>query len=227
MKRLATILGAVLALSLLTVAPATANGPVDDLYVKTTVNGNVTPANIANPDRTTFCHRTANVGHWVMKNLKSAEANGHLTGTDKNHNKPVNWNGVEVEDFIPSQWQIENRTCGPKPPVDPPCTGPDCDLGGPGIFVGEIHVCGDPKVIWVVTNNGDETSTFNIRFVSARYGAVKKPELILAAGATKVIKRCVAGRTAIWAEDENGRFVQSQVNRANNEGACRPLSFYR
>lgn len=103
-----------------------------------------------------------------------------------------------------------SQACDPTPP--PPNKVIDYEVDG--------YVCGDPRLVTMLSNTGNVPIAFGLRFVSARYGTVKTPEFIVKPGKTIFPKRWVQGRTQAWVSFEGDRVFQTAITRAVNIGPC-------
>lgn len=92
--------------------------------------GPINPAN-ASVDKVGVCHRTASESHpYVLINVPQDEANGHITGTNKQHNHKVYWDaagtwdgiehaaGAERMDYYASDGISGNCSNGEQPPPE-------------------------------------------------------------------------------------------------------------
>jgi len=198
MKRIATLVALLFALTLGGTGSVSATQSIDDMYVKTSSHFKTGSQYVH------FCHRTANVGHWVAKSKTPEQANGHISGTSKNHNKPVSWRGVPVEDFWASTWQVKNQTCGPKPP-------PKKDRLDPRL---NIRVCGDPRLLITVNNRRSTVPvTYTFWFRSAK-GGERTFSKKVAAGQRDVLQpRWVVGRSILkYTYSAPGFFTPAVIN---------------
>lgn len=88
-------------------------------------------ANADKPVKVDVCHRTASeTNPYVLINVPEDKANGHITGTSKQHNKNVTWpvdttwNGVFHAagslrlDYLASAADVESKCANSTPPVD-------------------------------------------------------------------------------------------------------------
>ena len=213
MKRIATLLALLVALGVTGTVSVTATKPDPNHKV-------------------TICHALpASASHAYNRITVDIASSGYVKGGHHRPGGSIGDKHAHGGDIIPpyiygdfsypgQNWTkagraIYNNGCKvPKPTPKPPP-----ETNGPEIEY-DIQICGDPRAIWTVTNNGDEVGTFSIRFVSARYLTVKKPEFTLKPGQTRTIKRWVKGGTVVWIEINADIQGKTRVNKRNNTGAC-------
>jgi hypothetical protein len=163
-----------------------------------------------NHEKVDLCHRTASDSNpYVFIQVDPASLPAHL------NNLPGHPQKHGRDDFLPSEWQIANRTCAPEtPPPPPPPT--------PGTTDASIIICQDPRAIISLFNYDDEPRTFLVRWVRASNGEVQRRYKTLPAESDKTLSpKWVLGRTMVWVKDEDGnRLDAAFVNRRNNIGRC-------
>jgi len=116
------------------------------------------------------CHRTSGIAssgngyNFITVDEHSLDAHlGDARSGPANQHPARNNNFFGwLQDFVPNQWQINNRTCADKPP--PPPKRPDYD---PNI---SLMVCGDPRLLLELENESDFRVQYRISVRKSRLG---------------------------------------------------------
>lgn len=170
MKRLATLVALVMALSVATVAPATATRGVDH--------------------KVGLCHRTASDSNpYVFIEVDVASLPAHL------NNLPGHPQKHGRDDYLASAWQVQHRTCA----EEPSSSGTKAEVGPLMLsrapkarFIGP---CADPRLKAAFINLSDEPVTFRWSFRRGRNGERRVVTKTVAPFTVKVTKwRWVLGR---------------------------------